>query len=177
MILFFGNPSSKVFAVQTNKPLPAADIQKLTWLFGNEPLIEAQAVAGPFVGPRAAMVTPWSTNAVEITQNMAIHGIVRMEEFFKLEEGGKYDPMLSQKFAELNQDIFTIHIQPAPVIEIADIAAFNEQEGLALSQEEIDYLDGVSKKIGRPLTDSEVFAGEQRALPPQDFQRHLRHRR
>ncbi|MEZ4961698.1 MAG: phosphoribosylformylglycinamidine synthase [Saprospiraceae bacterium] len=161
MILFFGNPSSKIYAVQTSQTLPVEDIQKLTWLFGNEPLIEAETLTGPFVGPRAAMVTPWSTNAVEITQNMAIQGIVRMEEFFRLNEGGTYDPMLSQKFAELNQDIFTIHIEPAPILEIADIAAFNEQEGLALSDEEIDYLNGVSKKIGRPLTDSEVFGFSQ----------------
>ncbi len=161
MILFFGNPSSKVFAVQTNQPLPAADIQKLVWLFGNEPQIESTTLVGPFVGPRAAMVTPWSTNAVEITQNMAIQGIVRMEEFFKINEGDSYDPMLSQKFAELSQEIFTIHIEPAPILDIANIAAFNQQEGLALSQEEIDYLDGVSKKIGRKLTDSEVFGFSQ----------------
>ena len=161
MILFFGNPSSKIFAVQTSQALSDEDVQKLTWLFGNEPLIEAESVAGPFVGPRAAMVTPWSTNAVEITQNMAIEGIVRMEEFFKIKEGDSYDPMLSQKFAELNQDIFTIHVEPASILEIGDIAAFNEQEGLALSQEEIDYLEGVSKKIGRKLTDSEVFGFSQ----------------
>jgi phosphoribosylformylglycinamidine synthase len=34
-----------------------------------------------FVGPRAAMITPWSTNAVEITQNMGIKDIIRIEEF------------------------------------------------------------------------------------------------
>jgi phosphoribosylformylglycinamidine synthase len=161
MILFFGNLSHKIYAVQTSHTLSTEDVQKLTWLFGNEPLIQAETVPGPFVGPRAAMVTPWSTNAVEITQNMAIQGIVRMEEFFKIKEGDPYDPMLSQKFAELNQDIFTIHIEPAPILEIADIAAFNEQEGLALSQEEIDYLEGVAKKIGRKLTDSEVFGFSQ----------------
>ena len=161
MILFFGNPSLKIFAVKTDQALPAADIQKLTWLFGGQPLIETETVPGPFAGPRAAMVTPWSTNAVEITQNMAIHGIVRMEEFFKIEEGDSFDPMLSQKYAELNQEIFTIKIEPSSILEIDDIAAFNEQEGLALSAEEIEYLEGVSKKIGRKLTDSEVFGFSQ----------------
>jgi phosphoribosylformylglycinamidine synthase len=29
------------------------------------------------------MITPWSTNAVEITQNMGIEGIIRIEEFEK----------------------------------------------------------------------------------------------
>ncbi|MCF8245056.1 MAG: phosphoribosylformylglycinamidine synthase [Saprospiraceae bacterium] len=160
MLLFFGNPTQKVFAVQVEKALPAADIQKLTWLFDGQPQLESAIVTGPFIGPRAAMVTPWSTNAVEITQNMAIAGIVRIEEFEAAGDGG-FDPMLSQKFAQLDQSIFTINIQPSPILDIEDIAAFNQQEGLALSEEEIQYLEGVAQKIGRQLTDSEVFGFSQ----------------
>ena len=159
MILFFGNPSQKVFAVQTDQPLPPADIQKLVWLFGYQPQIESPTVTGTFIGPRATMISPWSTNAVEITQNMAISGIRRMEEF--LPTWDSFDPMLSQKYEQLDQDIFTINIQPAPILSVIDIAAFNEQEGLALSNEEIGYLEGISKKIGRRLTDSEVFGFSQ----------------
>ena len=86
-----------------------------------------------FVGPRAAMITPWSTNAVEITQNMGIEGIIRIEEFQKItEEFSDFDPMLSQKYTELHQDIFTINIQPEAIIEIDDIAKYNKQEGLSL---------------------------------------------
>ena len=161
MILFFGDPAIKIFAVQTDNALPSTDISKLTWLFGNQALIEAESLPGPFVGPRATMISPWSTNAVEITQNMAISGIRRMEEYLPIGEGEDYDPMLSQKFAELNQTLFDIHIEPAPIQAIEDIAAFNEQEGLALSSEEIDYLNGVAQRIGRPLTDSEVFGFSQ----------------
>ncbi len=161
MILFFGNPKTKVYAVQTDQSLSGNDIQKLVWLFGEAPQIPSESIAGPFVGPRATMISPWSTNAVEITQNMAISGVRRMEEFFKIKEGEGYDPMLSQKFAQLDQDIFAIHIEPAPILEIGDIAAFNEQEGLALSQEEIAYLEGVAVRIGRRLTDSEVFGFSQ----------------
>src|SRR5690606_34176903 len=61
----------------------------------------------------------------------------------------------------LNQDIFTINIQPDEILFIDDISAYNEQEGLALNSEEIDYLQGVSNKIGRKLTDSEVFGFSQ----------------
>ena len=81
MILFFGNQDRKVFAVQTAKELSAENISKLTWLFGNQPKIERGVYDAFFVGPRAAMITPWSTNAVEITQNMGIEGIIRIEEF------------------------------------------------------------------------------------------------
>ncbi|GGX14816.1 phosphoribosylformylglycinamidine synthase [Aquimarina muelleri] len=115
-----------------------------------------------FVGPRAAMITPWSTNAVEITQNMGIEGIIRIEEFLSVPKNHTdFDPMLSQKYDGLDQEIYTIHIKPESIIEIEDIAAYNSSEGLALNNEEIEYLEGVSKKIGRKLTDSEVFGFSQ----------------
>ncbi|SHH42406.1 phosphoribosylformylglycinamidine synthase [Winogradskyella jejuensis] len=162
MIHFFGNQNSKVFAVQATKELSTETISKLVWLFGDQPKIEQASIDAFFVGPRAAMITPWSTNAVEITQNMGIDGIIRIEEFKASTEGFKdYDPMISEKFNGLNQDIFTIDIQPEPILDIEDIAAYNLKEGLALSDEEVVYLEGVSKKIGRPLTDSEVFGFSQ----------------
>ncbi len=162
MIHFFGNQNSKVFAVQATKELSTETISKLTWLFGNQPKIEQASIDAFFVGPRAAMITPWSTNAVEITQNMGISGILRIEEFESVSETFKdFDPMLSEKFKRLDQDIFAIDIKPEPILNIADISAYNEEEGLALSDEEVDYLNDVSKRIGRPLTDSEVFGFSQ----------------
>ena len=161
MIHFFGQPTTKVFAVQTQGELSSEDISKLQWLFGNQPKIQNTAIATPFVGPRAAMITPWSTNAVEITQNMGISGIIRIEEFEAAEDHQSFDPMISEKFAQLNQHLFDIDITPEPIISISDIAAYNAKEGLSLSNEEMEYLDAVSKKIGRPLTDSEVFGFSQ----------------
>lgn len=161
MIHFFGN-EAKIYAVQTRQILTSDDIEKLDWLFGYLGLISNAELEGPFIGPRAVMVTPWSTNAVEITQNMGVEGIQRIEEFYKVEEGFKdFDPMLSQKYQQLDQNMFTINIQPEPVKAIHDIAAFNETEGLALSGEEIDYLRQVAQRLGRPLTDSEVFGFSQ----------------
>ncbi|PZQ79402.1 MAG: phosphoribosylformylglycinamidine synthase, partial [Flavobacterium johnsoniae] len=140
MIHFFGNESNTVFAVQTQNELSAQDISKLNWLFGNTHKIEKSVLADFFVGPRAAMITPWSTNAVEITQNMGIEGIIRIEEFKKVTtDFSDFDPMLSQKYSELGQEIYSINIQPEPILEIEDIAGFNTKEGLALSKEEVDY--------------------------------------
>ncbi|MBP0903331.1 phosphoribosylformylglycinamidine synthase [Mariniflexile gromovii] len=162
MIHFFGNVTSKVFAVQTTKELSTETIAKLTWLFGNQPKIEQASLDAFFVGPRAAMITPWSTNAVEITQNMGISDIIRIEEFQAVSEDFKgFDPMISEKFKGLNQESFTINIKPEPILNIEDIAAYNQKEGLSLSDEEVAYLEGVAKKIGRPLTDSEVFGFSQ----------------
>ena len=162
MIHFFGNESNTVFAVQAQNELTSETISKLNWLFGDAHKIDKSVLADFFVGPRAAMVTPWSTNAVEITQNMGISSLIRIEEFQKVSSDfSDFDPMLSQKYTELHQDIFTINIQPEPIIEIDDIAAYNKKEGLALSQEEVDYLENIALKIGRKLTDSEVFGFSQ----------------
>lgn len=162
MIYFFSSQSKTVFALQTERELSTTDITKLEWLFGGAKLQQETTLNDFFVGPRAAMVTPWSTNAVEITQNMDIQGIVRIEEFHKVEENASdYDPMLSQKYNKLDQDLYTINIQPEPILEVTDIAAYNKQEGLALSDEEVTYLNDLSARLGRALTDSEVFGFSQ----------------
>ncbi|MEQ7801129.1 phosphoribosylformylglycinamidine synthase [Pedobacter sp. ASV1-7] len=162
MIYFFSSPSDTVFALQIKRELTQTDINKLEWLFGGAKLKQETTLTDFFVGPRAAMVTPWSTNAVEITQNMDIQDIIRIEEFQKVEESyTDFDPMLSQKYNLLDQDIYTINIKPEPILEINDIAAFNTQEGLSLSDEEVEYLNNLAKRLGRPLTDSEVFGFSQ----------------
>jgi phosphoribosylformylglycinamidine synthase len=162
MIHFFGNESATVFAIQSQNELSAETISKLNWLLGNTTKIDKSVLADFFVGPRAAMITPWSTNAVEITQNMGIEGIIRIEEFEKVtQDFTDFDPMLSQKYSELHQDIFFINVEPEPILDIDDIAAYNQQEGLALSSEEVDYLNTLSTKLNRKLTDSEIFAFSQ----------------
>jgi phosphoribosylformylglycinamidine synthase len=162
MIYFFSNKSNTVFAVQLERTLTSADISKLTWLFGGAELKKESILTDFYTGPRAAMVTPWSTNAVEITQNMDIQGIIRIEEFTPVAaDFNGFDPMLFQKYAELNQDLYTINLQPEAILEIDDVAAYNQQEGLSLSEEEVNYLNGLSEKLGRKLTDSEVFGFSQ----------------
>lgn len=169
MIHFFGSQSSVVFAVQTQEKISLENIKKLQWLFNcsldhqfnifNNSKAE---LSQTFVGPRAAMVTPWSTNAVEITQNMAIEGIIRIEEFKKVENEFKnFDSMLFQKFDILNQNLFTIDVKPEPILEINDIALYNKEEGLSLSTEEVEYLENLAIKLKRQLTDSEVFGFSQ----------------
>lgn len=162
MIHFFENPSNTVYAVQSVNSLSQEDIIKLNWLFGNAEKIDQTTLKQYFVGPRAAMITPWSTNAVEITQNMGIEGIIRIEEFQKVAtDFTDFDPMISQKYEALTQEMYTINIAPEPILEIDDIDAYNKQEGLALNAEEVQYLANLSTKLGRKLTDSEVFAFSQ----------------
>jgi phosphoribosylformylglycinamidine synthase len=162
MVSFFRSAPNTIYAVGLTSPLQRIDIQKLTWLLGGSALLPDLTLNGLFIGPRKEMVTPWSTNAVEITQTMGIAGITRMEEFKQVEtRNARYDHMLQVLYTSLDQNIFTVHHVPEPVQSIDDIAAYNNQEGLALSPEEVDYLDKVSKELGRKLTDSEVFGFSQ----------------
>jgi len=161
MILFFKKDEVH-FVIQTIKELDGLDLDKLSWLFGDASQIDKEVVEGIFVGPRKEMITPWSTNAVEISQNMGITGIQRIEQFFAVDSShADFDPMLQEKYNRLFQDIFTIEKQPEQILYIENMEEYNKNEGLALSNEEIGYLKSVERKIGRKLTDSEVFGFSQ----------------
>ena len=151
-----------MIATQVDHQLSSEEIHELSWLFGNATLENASTLEGWYVGPRREMITPWSTNAVEITQNMNLHGIARIEEYFPVSgEDAEHDPMLQRMYNGLNQDIFTVNIKPAAIQYVEDLESYNEAEGLALSPAEIEYLHGVEKQLGRQLTDSEVFGFAQ----------------
>ena len=108
------------------------------------------------------MITPWSTNAVEITQNMNLNGISRIEEYFPVSsKDADHDPMLQRMYDGLDQSIFTVDHKPEPIKHVDNLEEYNEQEGLALSPEEIEYLHKIEKELGRPLTDSEIFGFAQ----------------
>ena len=162
MILFFRTPSKSVIAVASNQQLTPDESNNLCWLFGEAVMESEENLKGCFVGPRREMITPWSTNAVEITQNMGLEGISRIEEYFPVkDENADHDPMLQRMYKGLDQNVFTTNRQPEPIIYIEDLEVYNEKEGLALSKEEMDYLKKVENDLGRKLTDSEVFGFAQ----------------
>ena len=162
MIRFFQTPQKSVIATEVDHVLSEQEIKELNWLYGEATMLEADQLEGYYVGPRREMVTPWSTNAVEITQNMGLKGISRIEEYFAVaSKDAEHDEMLQRMYTGLNQDIFTINIKPEPIKYVDNLEEYNEQEGLALSPEEIEYLHGLEKQNGRPLTDSEIFGFAQ----------------
>ncbi len=168
MVYFFRSPEGQIIAVDSQTAFSADTADTLKWLFSGADLLKDQAVTGTFIGPRREMITPWSTAAVEITQNMNITGIARIEEFFPVPEGRyasdteiPHDKMLQRIYHGLDGDIFVIDRQPEPIRHITDFEAYNKEEGLALSEDEIQYLKDLSAKLGRPLTDSEVFGFSQ----------------
>ncbi len=162
MITFFQTRNNSVIATESDHKLSCDEVRELSWLYGNATPVEGDKIEGYHVGPRREMITPWSTNAVEIAQNMNLSGILRIEEYFAVSsKDADYDPMLQRMYSSLDQQIFTVNIQPEPIRHVEDLEAYNEEEGLALSAEEIEYLRGVEKQLGRPLTDSEIFGFAQ----------------
>ncbi|WP_339924742.1 phosphoribosylformylglycinamidine synthase [uncultured Cyclobacterium sp.] len=160
-ILFFQSPEKTLYALETNEALKNNELEKLNWLFGGSVYLNKLEISGEFIGPRKEMITPWSTNAVEISQNMGISGIRRIEAFYPWIEGSSFDPMLQRHYKGVGQDVYSVAKTPDPIQFIEDITSYNIKEGLALNAEEVAYLEGVSKSLDRPLTDSEVFGFSQ----------------
>tara|TARA_B100000768_G_scaffold55104_1_gene53612 strand:- start:346 stop:3993 length:3648 start_codon:yes stop_codon:yes gene_type:complete len=162
MVLFFKDKNELIYSVNSTDVLNSMNISKLEWLFVGNYLNNTKVISEQFIGPKKSIITPWSTNAVEISQNMAIEGLLRIEVYKPVKHYSKsFDPMLFEIYEELNQEIFKNSIVPEPLIEIDDIKIFNDKEGLALSNKEVVYLENLSVKIKRKLTDSEVFGFSQ----------------
>ena len=162
MISFFRSNSGNVYALESQQTLSSENLRALTWLFSGAEALKETSLEGYYVGPRKEMITPWSTNAIEIIQNMNIEGVIRLEEYFPVKgEDATYDPMLQALYCGLNQELFHVNLEPEEIKYITDIKAYNEAEGLALSPEEITYLEELSERLGRPLSDSELFGFSQ----------------
>ena len=161
MVLFFKDKLNAIFAVDTPTQLSQPNIKKLEWLFVAKKL-DCTEINSVYIGPKKTMTSPWSTNAVEITQNMAIHGIKRIENFIPMRSlKEEFDPMIFEEYSKLNQNLFEVLIKPEPILEVENISHYNDIEGLALNNEEIKYLENLSTKLNRKLTDSEVFGFSQ----------------
>lgn len=162
MISFFRSNSGNVYALESQQTLSSENLRALTWLFSGAEALKETSLERYYVGPRKEMITPWSTNAIEIIQNMNIEGVIRLEEYFPVKgEDATYDPMLQALYCGLNQELFHVNLEPEEIKYITDIKAYNEAEGLALSPEEITYLEQLSERLGRPLSDSELFGFSQ----------------
>lgn len=162
MITFFKKDTKSIIAVESDQPISEENISRLVWLFSGAKALRGKSLQGCYIGPRAEMITPWSTNAVEMAANMGIDGIARIEQFVKTDsDTPEYDRMLQSAYNGLNQSIFDTTRQPEEIIHIDNLEEYNRQQGLALSPDEIEYLTLLSQRLGRKLTDSEVFGFSQ----------------
>ena len=140
MISFFGNIKGAIYVIKSENKISSEDLKKFQWLFDQKIIIQ-KIIKGPFIGPYPNMISPWSTNAVEIAQNMGISGISRIEKYKKILNEEKYDPMLFNKYKVIDHNIFQVNVIPEKIKKIENINLYNINEGLSLNSEEIDYLN------------------------------------
>lgn len=152
MIKYFRD-NNRVYCVEATSVFTDDELYSLSLLLHANSV--ESAPTGRFAGPRRGMVTPFSTNCVEIIANAGISRVSRVECF--IEDGEVADPLLQEMYNGL-ADVFKNDSVQAPEAKyIDDIEAFGREYGLSLSIDEIRYLKG----LGRPLTDAEVYGFAQ----------------
>lgn len=165
MFTYFFVESKSVYVVQAKSNLQDAQLEVLSWLL-EATYIEQSSIAGvvnagPFIGPRKELISPWSSNACDIVRNVGIESVVRIERFEKATPGAEFDPMLQSNYETLDANSLVIDAVPMASFAVEDLRAFNASEGLALSDQEVTFLEAEAEKLGRKLTDCEVYGFAQ----------------
>ena len=134
-ICFLKTEQQSIIALSSSTALSKDNLDALKWLFSGAEVLENDKIEGLFVGPRREMITPWSTTAVEITQNMNICGIERIEEYFPVKsKEADYDVMLQRMYDGLDQDVFTVNREPQDIVYITDFGRIQQKKkGLGIS--------------------------------------------
>jgi len=129
-----------------------------------------------FIGPRSGTISPWASKTSEIIINVGIQGVYSIEKYlgyFINENFSAADLNLSCLFDRMTQEVFMstkdiasvssapkrkplIHIDISKVAKDSLIKA-NQDLGLALSEEEINYLDHFYSSVLRNPTDAELM--------------------
>lgn len=139
---------------------------------------EFEAEEGFFVTPRKGTISPWSSKATDIFRNCGLAGIARVERgiHYQLRTAeGRCLPLTDLTSAlhvlhdRMTQGIYTdvsdifAHPAPAPFVTVNVLEGgldalrkANVDMGLALSEEEIEYLYTSYKAINRNPTDVEL---------------------
>ncbi|WP_205948431.1 phosphoribosylformylglycinamidine synthase [Rahnella victoriana] len=179
-------PVSDIYAeyvhfADVSAPLNSDEQTKLQRLLKYGPSLAEHAPSGRLllVTPRPGTISPWSSKATDIAHNCGLSQVLRLERglaFYvqapqlteaQWNELGAllHDRMMETVFTQPEDAsaLFSQH-QPAPVqhVDILGVGrgaleAANIKLGLALAQDEIDYLMEAFTSLGRNPTDIELY--------------------
>jgi len=177
--------ASEVYLIEANGWLDEATLDRSFALLGASGYFKRED--GFFVTPRKGTISPWSTKASDIFRNCGLTAVLRVERgihFRLLQEDGTviaadelaarhgpallllHDRMTEAVYTELD-DFFT-HFEPAPLRTVPLLEAgpdalrrANVEWGLAMSDEEIDYLVAAYQRMERDPTDAELVMFSQ----------------
>jgi phosphoribosylformylglycinamidine synthase len=168
--------------VEVSQPLSAEQLETLTALMNYGPKEQSAELKGNLllVVPRPGTISPWSSKATDIVHNCGLQSVVRVERgtAYYIEASEQlteqqlnalgdllYDRMVETIFADLQQaqTLFSQH-QPAPLTAVdilgGGVSALEEANvslGLALAEDEIQYLVASFKGLERNPTDTELM--------------------
>jgi phosphoribosylformylglycinamidine synthase len=122
------------------------------------------------VAPRLGTISPWSSKATDIARNCGLADVRRIERgiLYRVEgspadrvaiAGLLHDRMTETVLGAVEEaDALFRHVAPRPLASVprASLAEANARLGLALSQDEIDYLRAAYDAMGRDPTDAEL---------------------
>ena len=167
---------------EASQPLSESDSATLEALMTYGPSEEKQSNEGSLllVVPRPGTISPWSSKATDIVHNCGLDSILRVERGIayyiaattaldqaQLETLGELvsDRMVETVMTDLQQAeaLFTHH-QPQPLTEVdimaggvAALKLANVELGLALAEDEIDYLVASFEELQRNPSDTELM--------------------
>ena len=170
-----------VYFIETAKALDSTTTKRACTLLNAQPGFTRKD--GFFATPRKGTISPWSSKATDIFHNCGLKDIIRVEHGIHLQLTGEHGKILSlrelgtaghvlyDRMTEaLYEDIsdFFSHFEPAPLrtIPLMDegrgaLEKANTDWGLAMSEQEIDYLVTAYQGIGRDPTDAELVMFSQ----------------
>ncbi|MGC9386828.1 MAG: phosphoribosylformylglycinamidine synthase [Hydrogenovibrio sp.] len=158
--------------------LSADDWAKLRVLLnGSDAILTEQGHAGWFVTPRLGTISPWASKATDIAHTCGLDAIHRIERGIVYYLNGADDASRPQMLSELHDrmmeqvsdDVTTLeglfsHQAPKPLSTVDvlgggrdALAEANGVMGLALSEDEIDYLVDAFNGLQRNPSDAELM--------------------
>jgi phosphoribosylformylglycinamidine synthase len=171
-----------VHFAELTQPLSESAVETLQALLTYGPREEKTSTKGQLilVVPRPGTISPWSSKATDIAHNCGLDQVVRVErgtayyvqgeETFTTQQladlGAElHDRMVDTVLDDLQQaEILFVHQEPAPVTSVdtlgGGVAALrnaNSELGLALAEDEIDYLVESFNGLKRNPTDVELM--------------------
>ncbi|MDO6454388.1 phosphoribosylformylglycinamidine synthase [Neptunomonas phycophila] len=165
-----------------SEPLTEEEQSVLTRILKYGPKSEVKEPAGllQLVVPRPGTISPWSSKATDIARNCGLGKVNRLErgiaysiesekeltaEHITLACALLFDRMVEAVFPDIDsaQQLF-VHTDPKPLSTVAILSggrdalvAANSELGLALADDEIDYLVESFKELGRDPVDVELM--------------------
>jgi phosphoribosylformylglycinamidine synthase len=154
------------YFVETERELDAAGRRLLERLLDDgSPPPPAGSGTLYLVVPRLGTISPWSSKASDIARNCGLAGVKRIERgtvFFVDSENPAIVALLHDRMTQTVLRSFDDagrlfeHVPPRPLRFVSDIRTANRELGLALSEDEIEYLERAYRGLGRDPTDAEL---------------------